>query len=93
MVAWSAVDNSGTVKTWNRQGLGAGEIALSHWDPGVDVDLTQLLTAAHDSGLTPAYLARRLVTPPRRCGPAPGAAGLSRRRGRPMEKASAIALS
>jgi peptidoglycan/xylan/chitin deacetylase (PgdA/CDA1 family) len=56
MVAWSAVDNSGTVQTWNRQRLSDGEIALSHWDPGAGADLAQLVAAARENGLTPAYL-------------------------------------
>lgn len=57
MVAWSAVDSTGAVQTWDRSGqLSAGEIALSHWDPGVDTDLEQLVAAAQERGLTPAYL-------------------------------------
>lgn len=56
MVAWSAADNTGAVQTWDGQKLSAGEIALSHWDPGVSADLAQLVAAAHANGLTPAYL-------------------------------------
>ena len=57
MVAWSAADTTGTVETWNTTGvLSSGEIALMHWEAGVDAGLTQLLAAARKSKLTPAYL-------------------------------------
>jgi peptidoglycan/xylan/chitin deacetylase (PgdA/CDA1 family) len=57
MVAWSAADTTGSVQTWNASGrLSSGEIALMHWESGVEAGLTQLLAAARERKLTPAYL-------------------------------------
>jgi peptidoglycan/xylan/chitin deacetylase (PgdA/CDA1 family) len=56
LVMWSATANTGPLRTWNSRPLAAGEIVLSHWDPGLDQELELALEAAHASGLTPAYL-------------------------------------
>jgi len=56
LVMWSATANSGPLKTWNSAPLAAGDIVLSHWDPGLDQEIELALEAAHGAGLTPSYL-------------------------------------
>lgn len=56
LVMWSATANSGPLRTWNSRPLAAGEIVLSHWDPGLDQELEAALEAAHAAGLTPSFL-------------------------------------
>jgi peptidoglycan/xylan/chitin deacetylase (PgdA/CDA1 family) len=56
LLGWSAVDTTGTVQTYDDAPLTAGQIALSHWIPGVETDFESLLTAADHAHLTPSYL-------------------------------------
>jgi hypothetical protein len=56
LLGWSAVDTAGTVQTYDNAPINAGQIALSHWVPGVETDFETLLVATHHAHLTPSYL-------------------------------------
>jgi peptidoglycan/xylan/chitin deacetylase (PgdA/CDA1 family) len=56
VVMWSAVVDRGRISTWNGRPLGAGEIVLVHWVPGLERDLRVLMRAARAAGLTFAAL-------------------------------------
>ncbi|OAT80801.1 hypothetical protein A6M21_12475 [Desulfotomaculum copahuensis] len=63
VVMWNAVMANGSLQTYNGRPLQPGDIILLHWDPGLNEQLTKLLTILKRQQLGVADLRTALTDP------------------------------